>query len=106
MPYNAINALKIGTDWTNACTFESSQDIEKIDINVMEVAVLLQFLEGEDRVYPVDEKQYILLRLGFHSVPFATPIRRYRLRQWNGDPNYGKNGANGKPCEVDVREFM
>lgn len=108
MPYNAINAQVIGEDWSDSNQWESTEDITKLDITVIGVGVLIQWLEGDERAYQTDEKLWVLLRRGFHSIPFESPIRRYRIRQWSGDEHFKKTNPETKQpyvCEVDVRTF-
>jgi hypothetical protein len=102
MPYNAINNLTIGTDWSNSTSFESLEDVTKLDILVKPggADVLIQWLEGDDRSFPTDEKLYVSLLQGFHSIPFETPIRRFRFKQ---DPK--GEGFGSTKCTVSIREF-
>lgn len=100
MPYRTQNAVPVTQAYGYPAQFDpGAEKIFKIDVFVNGVDVLMQVLEWQERGWYEDAEKEMLLRRGFNSKPFLTPIWAWRFKQWPGSQLYGQGAT------VDIVTF-
>lgn len=80
----ARNELNVGPGFTAGATFQLNpgQVAVKLTVEVLDADVLLEISEDERAFFEGVSDQLMLLRKGFHSRNFVTPIHGWRFKTY------------------------